>query len=85
MCCDVGLLSELRLTASCVLMELASPAVSETSVYANGLSTVSNFTIILLFLPASISLPSQHLDERSPEENHVLVDGYFRIPADPTL
>jgi len=32
------LVSELRLTASCVLMELASPAVSETSVYANGLS-----------------------------------------------
>jgi len=27
----------LRLTAGCVLMELASPAVSETSVYANGL------------------------------------------------
>jgi len=31
------LVSELRLTAGCVLMELASPAVSETSVYANGL------------------------------------------------
>ena len=37
MCCDVGLVSELRLTAGCVLMDLASPAVSGTSVYANGL------------------------------------------------
>jgi len=37
LCCDVGLVSELRLTASCVLMDLASPAVSGTSVYANGL------------------------------------------------
>jgi len=36
--CDVGLVSELRLTADCVLMDLASPAVSGTSVYANGLS-----------------------------------------------
>jgi len=32
------LVSELRLTARCVLMDLASPAVSQTSVYANGLS-----------------------------------------------
>jgi len=31
------LVSELRLTAGCVLMDLASPAVSQTSVYANGL------------------------------------------------
>jgi len=38
LCCDVGLVSELRLTAGCVLMELASPAVSETSVCANGLT-----------------------------------------------
>ena len=37
MCCDVGLVSELRPTAGCVLMDLASPAVSGTSVYANGL------------------------------------------------
>ena len=37
MFCDVGLVSELHLTAGCALMELASPAVSETSVYANGL------------------------------------------------
>ena len=37
LCCDVGLVSELRLTAGCVLMDLASPAVSGTSVYANGL------------------------------------------------
>ena len=36
LCCDVGLVSELRLTAGCVLMDLASPAVSGTSVYANG-------------------------------------------------
>jgi len=38
LCCDVGLVSELRLTAGCVLMDLASPAVSGTSVYANGLT-----------------------------------------------
>jgi len=37
LCCDVGLVSELSLTAGCVLMDLASPAVSQTSVYANGL------------------------------------------------
>jgi len=36
LCCDVGLVSELCLTADCVLMDLASPAVSGTSVYANG-------------------------------------------------
>jgi len=33
------LVSEFRLTAGCVLMDLASPAVSGTSVYASGLST----------------------------------------------
>jgi len=38
LCYDVGLVSELRLTAGCVLMDLASPAISETSVYANGFS-----------------------------------------------
>jgi len=38
LCCDVGLVSELRLTAGSVLMDLASPAVSGTSVYANGLT-----------------------------------------------
>jgi len=32
LCCDVGLVSKLRLTAGCVLMDLASPAVSGTSV-----------------------------------------------------
>ena len=37
LCCDVVLVSELRLTAGCVLMDLASPVVSGTSVYANGL------------------------------------------------
>ena len=37
LCCDVVLVSELRLTVGCVLMDLASPAVSGTSVYANGL------------------------------------------------
>jgi len=37
LCCDVGLVSELCLTAGCVLMDLASPAVSQRSVYANGL------------------------------------------------
>jgi len=41
LCCDVGLVSELRLTAGCVLMDLASPAVSGTSVYANGLTCPS--------------------------------------------
>jgi len=37
------LVSELRLTAGCVLMDLASPAVSGTSVYANGLTLKSEF------------------------------------------
>ena len=37
LCCDVGLVSELRLTAGCVLMDLVSPAVSGTSVYATPL------------------------------------------------
>jgi len=40
LCCDVGLVSELRLTAGRVLMDLASRAVSGTSVYANGLKYV---------------------------------------------
>jgi len=31
--------SELHLTAGCVLMDLASPAVSGTSVYANGINS----------------------------------------------
>jgi len=39
LCCDVGLVSELRLRAGCVLMDLASPAVTGTSVYANGLKS----------------------------------------------
>jgi len=34
------LVSELRITAGCVLMDLASPAVSQTSVYANGLNNI---------------------------------------------
>jgi len=38
------LVSELRLTAGCVLMDLASPAVSGTSVYANGL--ISNVKFV---------------------------------------
>jgi len=42
LCCDVGLVPELRLTAGCVLMDLASPAVSGTSVYANGKSGCRN-------------------------------------------
>jgi len=41
LCCDVGLVSELRLTAGCELMDLASPAVSGTSVYANGLNCLN--------------------------------------------
>ena len=40
LCCDVGLVSELRLTAGCVLMDLVSPAVSGTSVHANGLNQI---------------------------------------------
>jgi len=38
LCCDVGLVSEFRLTAGCVLMDLASPAASQAAVYANGLT-----------------------------------------------
>ena len=38
LCCDVGLVSELRLTAGYVLMDLASPAASQGAVYANGLN-----------------------------------------------
>jgi len=38
LCCDVGLVSVLRLTAGCVLMDLASPAISQMTVYANGLT-----------------------------------------------
>ena len=34
----MGLVSELRPTAGCVLMDLASLAVSRTSVYASGLT-----------------------------------------------
>jgi len=49
LCCDVGLVSELRLTAGCVLMDLASPAVSGTSVYANGLILVDGIWKIWLF------------------------------------
>jgi len=57
LCCDVGLVSELRLTAGCVLMDLASPAVSGTSVYADGLtqvnhshlSNINNLTVQLLY------------------------------------
>jgi len=32
------LVSEFRLTAGCVLMDLASPAASQAAVYANGLT-----------------------------------------------
>ena len=46
LCCDVGLFSELRLTAGCVLMDLVSPAVSGTSVYAFGLTTLSVSEIV---------------------------------------
>jgi len=38
------LVSELRLTAGCVLMDLASPAVSGMSVYANGLNKAVCFS-----------------------------------------
>ena len=51
LCCDVGLVSELRLTAGCVLMDLASPAVSGTSVYANWLTVDFVFALVPLGLP----------------------------------
>jgi len=44
--CDVGLVSELRLTAGCVLMDLVSPAVSETSVYASGLNLSKDIIVL---------------------------------------
>jgi len=40
------LVSELRLTAGCVLMDLASPAVSGTSVYANGLKVKVHYHLL---------------------------------------
>jgi len=40
LCCDVGLVSEFRLTAGRVLMDLASPAASQAAVYANGLNSI---------------------------------------------
>ena len=43
MCCDVGLVSEFRLTAGCVLMDLASPAASQAAVYANGLNPYGSY------------------------------------------
>jgi len=49
LCCDVGLVSELRLTAGCVLMDLASPAVSGTSVYANGLKHEFLFYVCVVY------------------------------------
>jgi len=39
----------LRLTAGCVLMDLASPAVSQTSVYASGL-----IQLILLMMSTGV-------------------------------
>jgi hypothetical protein len=51
LCCDVGMVSELRLTAGCVLMDLASPAVSGTSVYANGLKTLRTSHTTLHHIP----------------------------------
>jgi len=48
LCCDVGLVSELSLTAGCVLMDLASPAVSGTCVYANGLIASISVSAILV-------------------------------------
>jgi len=39
-----------RLTAGCVLIDLASPAVSQTAVYATGLSTLPFGTLGLYFL-----------------------------------
>ena len=46
LCCDVVLVSELRLTAGCVLMDLASPAVSGTSMYANGFRILHTLSIL---------------------------------------
>jgi len=38
------LVSEFRLTAGCVLMDLASPAASQAAVYANGLTFKYSYT-----------------------------------------
>ena len=50
LCCDVGLVSELHLTAGCVLMDFASPAVSRTTVYANGLNDAATCRYAMNFL-----------------------------------
>ena len=55
LCCDVGLVSELRLTAGCVLMDLASPAVSRTSVHANGLTKETVMETILMCCRQDVS------------------------------
>jgi len=39
------MVSEIRRTASCVLMDLASPAASQAAVYANGLIYCSIMTV----------------------------------------
>jgi len=49
------LVSELRLTAGCVLMDLASPAVSQTSVYANGLKLIFSINSINMVVLLQIS------------------------------
>ena len=53
LCCDVGLVSEFRLTAGCVLMDLASPAASQAAVYGNGLiryDTGDNTHLVVIVL-----------------------------------
>ena len=61
MCCDVGLVPELRLTAGCVLMDLASPAVSGMSVYANGLTYALDGHLLRVTIPDAVLIQSDIL------------------------
>jgi len=61
LCCDVGLVSELRLTAGCVLMDLANPAVLGTSVYASGLRNALP-KLSLAFFHSSLALQLSFLN-----------------------
>jgi len=54
LCCDVGLVSEFRLTAGCILMDLAIPAAPQAAVYANGLT--NNNVTTMEHLPCSPDL-----------------------------
>ena len=62
LCCDVALVSELRLTAGCVLMDLASPAVSGTSVYANGLTGAQDSHLQTVTIPEAAYIYNYDVD-----------------------